>query len=158
MSIKLTGDWDKVGHLLLTAPKKIDKINQRSLKRIGLKAEKLAVKLIKTQSLSHARLNEKYLAAKVRQGKSNKTLISSSNYLQSITSITSDNVAFAGVSKNVKNKDGSSTANIARVQEFGSISRNIPARPVWLPVFNRMKTLIVGKNFFVEEVMKEIKK
>lgn len=158
MSFKKTGDWDEVERFLKEAPGKIDRINQRSLKRVGLKAEKMAVKFIKSQSLSHRRLDEKYLESKVKKGKSNKILISDGHYLQAITSTTEDNVAFAGVNKTVKNKDGGSTANIARVQEFGSIARNIPARPVWLPVFNRMKTLVVNKNFFVTEVMKEIKK
>jgi len=157
MGMKKTGDWDEVRKLIDTAPQRVQAINQRSLQRVGLKAERMAVKFIKNQSLSWAPLNPAYLKWKLDNNKSEKTLVSDSTYFQSITSIVEKNVAFAGVSKKVKNADGDTVADIARIHEFGSVARNIPARPLWGVVFKHIKTFVVNKNFFAREVINELK-
>ena len=44
-------------------------------------------------------------------------------------------IAYAGVKKTAKGKDGEEIADVAATHEFGSRSGGIPARPLWQPVF-----------------------
>ena len=152
------GDWKVLEDVLRNTPNIIKKTNERSLRRVSLKAERMAVKFVRNQNLSWKPLSEKYLKAKVKAGKSNKILIGDSDYIQSITSGAKGNKAVTGVSKTAKNKEGDKIANIGMVQEYGSIARNIPARPLWSVVHKHMRTFILHKQFFAREVDEELKK
>jgi len=75
-------------------------------------------------------------AARRKGGKrlSEKTLIATSQYFNSITSeIISPYEAGVGVARRKRYKGGEKIANIALVHEYGSKDGKIPARPLWRP-------------------------
>jgi hypothetical protein len=131
------GDWSKVGLLVKNLPMELKAAQVTALKHWGLKAEGIAKKHISAQDLSWAALSPAYLAAKVRAGHSENTLVATSSYFQSITSWVdvTKMESYAGVKKTAKDEDGNIIADIAATHEFGSVAANIPARPLWQPTF-----------------------
>jgi hypothetical protein len=148
-----TGDWDLVRQAMNIDPKEVQRIHTRSLKRAGLKAERMAVRFLRDQSLSWRPLSKLYLKWKLRKGHSEKILIQTSTYIQSITSYVIGYTAFVGVFKQTANyKDGEDVVNIAKVLEYGSRKMKIPARHLWLVVHNRLRMWIRASNFFAREI------
>jgi len=138
MSIRRTGDWEKIAELVANMSQEIEKANETSLKRFGLKAEGTAKKHMSNQDLGWEALKPATLANKVRKGLSENVLIATSSYFQAITSwFDKENMAVnIGVKKTAKDSDGNEIADIARVHEYGSLSGNIPARPLWKPTLD----------------------
>lgn len=135
VSIRRTGNWRGIGALIDNLEKECKIAVDTSLKRFALKAEGTAKKHLRDQDLNWKPLKPATLAAKLREGYSEKTLIRTSSYFQSITSWVdkTKDVAYIGVKKEVKEPEGRYIHLIARVHEFGSMSGNIPARPLWQP-------------------------
>jgi hypothetical protein len=147
MPVKLNG-FDDVQNFLSGLSAKINVANKTALMKIGLSAEKDAKATIRDQSENWAKLSPKYLAYKTstspkrKQQKrySEKILIRTSSYFQSITSFVKDDKAYIGVTVSAKNSEtGQSIAEYARVLEYGSVSKNIPPRPLWSSVLERVK-------------------
>jgi hypothetical protein len=88
------------------------------------------------QDLGWTPLKAKTVAQKLREGKSELILIATSSYFQSITSWVKEDTAYAGVRKGIKGKDGQQIDAVAAVHEYGSPTKNIPARPLWKPTFD----------------------
>jgi hypothetical protein len=136
----------------------IEKSNDLMLKRIALKAEQMAKDHLQKQDLGWEALKPSTLKQKIRKGLSEKTLIATSSYFQSITSFNDKNAAYAGVKRTARNKEGQELANIAKIQEYGSKVRNIPARPLWQPVFRAMIRYIREKQLFAKAFIDYAKK
>ncbi|WP_291726174.1 hypothetical protein [Bernardetia sp.] len=170
MPVRKFGDFGKVNKVFENLNQNLIKAEKNILARIASKAEQLAVDRIKSQPSEWKRLSPAYLKRKLggswgrirKDGKrdrrfknrSEKILISSSTYINSITSNVSNSlVAYAGVPKNAKYDNGESVAKIAAIHEYGSTKRNIPARPVWLPVKNQVRNYILTSP----EIPKEMK-
>ena len=136
--IERVGDWANVANLVAHLSEEMEKAKELSLKRWGLKAERVAKLHISSQDLGWKQLSSKYQAQKIRKGLSENILVATSSYFQSITSYVEDDTAYAGVKKEVKNKDGEVIADIAKLHEFGSKSGNIPARPLWTPTYSEV--------------------
>lgn len=134
MSMRKTGNWQGISRLMGTLPQTLQDARRLSLRRWSLKAEGLAKGHMSAQDLSWTPLKAKTVAAKLKAGKSELVLIATSSYFQSITSWATDDTALAGVKKGTKGKDGQIIDVVAAVHEFGSPSKNIPARPLWQPV------------------------
>jgi hypothetical protein len=118
-----------------------------SLARFGLKAEGIAKKHINRQDLGWRPLDPATLAQKIRAGHSENILVATSSYFQSITSwVFGGQTALAGVKRSARNEDGELLANIAAVQEFGSESAGIPARPLWKPTYEETMEWHVTNN------------
>lgn len=130
-AMKRVGQWDKVGRICKDLRQTIKTEAGRDLADSVTWGEKTAVKFVRDQSLSWQPLNPAYREQKMKEGKSSKTLIASSQYLQSISSNASYPHAWVGVKRTARSKDGESLVDIARVHEFGAISLNIPSRPLW---------------------------
>ena len=152
------GDWQKVRILVANLPKEADRINHQSLMQVGLKAERLAVKHMANQDLGWKPLNKEYLAKKIAKGGSEKTLIDTSTYFQSITSGVDGRVAMAGVFRKARHPDGRVVADIARDHEFGVKKKNLPARPLWGPVFREVSGWIKKEKFFARRLHDELMK
>lgn len=135
MGVTRTGNWRGAASLIDNLEKECKIAVDTSLKRFALKAEGTAKKHLRDQDLGWAPLKAATLAAKIRKGYSEKTLIRTSSYFQSITSWVdgSSDTAYVGVKKEVKERDGRYIYEIARVHEMGSLSGLIPARPLWRP-------------------------
>lgn len=170
MPVKRTGDFGKANKLLSNFVENVTKAEKNILAKVALKAEQLAVERIKSQPSEWKRLNPAYLKRKLGiaggrlrkdgkkdrrfKNKSEKILIASSTYINSITSnVSSSLVAYAGVPKSARYEDGQSVAKIAAVHEYGSTKKNIPARPVWMVVKNQMESYILTSP----EIPKEMK-
>lgn len=151
------GNWDGILKMTARMPREIQQVNRKSLQKIALKTERETVLTLRNQSQGWVPLNPDYLARKIAQGKSEKILIATTTYIQSITSRQTGNEAFAGVLRNAKSKDGEDLASIAMVHEFGSIARGIPARPLWVPVSKKIRSFVLGTNFFGNEVLNFLK-
>jgi len=152
------GDWDIAVSTSSEMSATIDRSLRGTLRFVALKAERMAVKFVEDQSLQWEPLSRQYMDRKAREGLSNKILIATSTYFQSITSKAEGFVAVAGVFKQVKTKDGESVANIAQVLEFGSIARNIPPRPLWTIVFKEMHKWLKDSQIFSRNVERAIKR
>lgn len=137
MAFKKIGDWDKVERLVHALRPEMVAAKNESLARWGLKAEGLAKKHISSQDLGWKPLAASTISSKVRRGYSENILVMTSTYFQSITSWADKgaNTVYAGVKKEARSADGEQLWNIARIQEYGSYSGKIPARPLWQPVF-----------------------
>lgn len=156
-----TGQWDKVNatinatHLI----KGIDAANELAMKNVVVTGERIVVKMLQSQTLSWAKLKDSTLKAKLNKKPpgSNKILIDSSTYLQSITSFTSNGNGFIGVRRIAAYKKGMAVANIAMIQEYGSRSRNIPARPLFHPARNLLMAWISKNKPFITEIGRFLK-
>lgn len=182
-SLEKIGDWVKVRKLTRNLKADLSEVNKKSLAKVGLFAERQAVMALQRQELDWQPLSEKYLEAKKKRGESEKILIATSTYIQSITSQVGgqmlrdangkfmgkaaqkmsgtklpENVVFAGVLKDVKDENGEEIANIAATLEYGSEKRNIPARPLWKVVYRRTGQWLAFTNLFAEEAYKFIVK
>lgn len=156
--IKKFGNWNLVGDLVNNLHQDIKESNKIMLKRIGLEAEKRAVDHLQKQDLSWEALKPETLKRKTKKGLSEKILIATSSYFQSITSWADSQTAYAGVKRTARNKEGQEIANIAKIHEYGSKVRNIPARPLWKPVFREMIAYIRRENLFAKAFLDKVKK
>lgn len=93
------------------------------------------------QDLGWAGLSPEYLKRKKETGKSTATLIASATLMNSITiEIAPDGLeASVGVNRKSGRKDGVDPVLIGAVMEYGSATRNIPARPFLKPSFEEKK-------------------
>ena len=96
------GNWDGILKMTARMPREIQQVNRKSLQKIALKTERETVLTLRNQSQGWVPLNPDYLARKIAQGKSEKILIATTTYIQSITSRQTGNEAFAGVLRNAK--------------------------------------------------------
>lgn len=140
------GKWKLMNNVFSGFKKDLQEIQKKTLMQIGLEAEKLAKKHITSQDLGWTALRERYKKRKIAQGKSEKILIRTSSYLQSITSWVMPPYAYAGVKKTAKNKDGESIADIAKTLEYGSVKMNIPPRPLWSVVLTETKQFAINDD------------
>lgn len=150
------GDWDLVRNMTMKMGATIDQSLKQSLMQITSRAEMMAVRFLADQSLSWQPLSKRYLDQKERKNQSNKILIATSTYFQSVTSKVSGNVGFAGVLKKERDKDGNVIADIAAVHEYGSIGRNIPPRRLWIVVFKHMRQFLVKNKMVQRNVITDI--
>lgn len=149
------GQWDKVQRIIHTENiiNGFKAANELAMKNVASVGETMAVKFLRSQTLSWRPLAPGTLKRKLSkkpQG-SRKILIDQSHYLNKITSWTDKGEGLIGVKKAAKSKDGKEElANIAAVLEFGSRARGIPARPLWHPVKNHLVTFIKAKKPFID--------
>ncbi len=139
MPLTKFGDWDAVRKTIGKLQLELEAAQQLSLQRWALKAEAIAKKHISLQDLNWKPLAPETIAAKARQGRSTKILISTSTYFQSITSYVKGDTAYVGVKKTAKNDEGQPLADIAKTLEFGSLARNLEARPLWRPTLKQVR-------------------
>lgn len=155
------GDWGKLKMASRSLASDIKKAEVIALKKIGLKAESTAKEYILSQPSSWSPLTREYRERKERMRRSNKILISTSSYIQSITHKVDARVmvAYAGVTKKAVHKESKRPlVDIAKVHEFGSKARNIPARPVWQPTMKLVKKWIKDSRVLEKELKKQFNK
>jgi len=133
-------------------------VKKTCLQRVGLQGEAIVIENIDKFQSTWADLDKDYAKYKQRKGFSNKKLVKTSMYFQSITSWTEGNVAYIGIKKTARNKDGESVANIARVMEFGSKARKIPARELWKPSKENLRQWLKKNDVFRAEMAKALRR
>lgn len=156
--IELFGDWEQVDDLLKHIDKTIMAGAILGQKSAADKIIKIVKKNIRENggSIGWQPLSERYAARKERDGYNPDTILRMTGlYYRSINSWSNGLNYYVGVKKNVKHprKQGKSSltlVQIANILEHGSVVRNIPARPLWLPSYKqfggnvRLKGLMVG--------------
>lgn len=145
MGVKKTGDWQKVRNITNVLKAMLKDAQKKCLMRWGLKAEGLAKGHISAQDLGWKPLKAKTVAVKIKAEHSENILVMTSSYFQAITSYVKGDTVYAGVKKGTKTSN-MDLVFIAAVHEYGSVSRNIPARPLWKPVFNETMVWQAAKN------------
>jgi hypothetical protein len=150
MSIEKIGDWEVIRRMVQNLAPDLEEVGKKTLVKVGLKAESIAVKHIQNQDLNWT-ANIRYTRWKQRAGFSQKILVKTSTYLQSITSWPSQSgkTFYAGVKRTVK-VDGVLLADIAKALEYGT--RNMPARPLWRPTYQETGAWVRESNIFAKEV------
>lgn len=138
------GKWEQVQMIARVLGKEMEVSQMLSLRRFGLKVEAIAVAHLSSQDLNWVPLKPATLAAKLRRGESEKILIATSSYFQSITSYVIGDTAYAGVKKGIRNSKGEIISDIAILLEYGG--GNIPARPLWQPTFKEVMLWHVSNN------------
>lgn len=137
--IRRIGNWRGVTRLVNRMDVYAYRAQRLSLKRWGLKAERLAKKHISRQDLRWAPLNPAYKAYKKKAEYSPKTYVMTASYFQSITSFVRGDTVYAGLRKGAKNKAGRPLGSIAHRLEYGDRKTNLPARPLWHPTMEETK-------------------
>lgn len=160
LNIKKTGDWNAVTGMLNGLQKEIEIAAQQTTMQIGLHAEGLARKHMTNQDLGWHELKARTITVKSKRGGSDLILVDTSSYFQSITSWfdKAKGVAYVGIKKTVKNEDGEEIADIAKVHEYGSVVRNVPARPLWQPTENEMQQVVAKSKLFKVNLNKRLAK
>lgn len=154
---KKTGEWNKVLRISRNMEATIRRSLPQTMMKVTLKAERMAVKFMSDQNLPWEKLSTQYLNRKARQGLSNKILIATSSYFQSITSKVEGFDGYTGVFKQVKNKEGQEVADIAMIHEYGSIKRNIPPRRLWSVVLNDVHDWLAKTKPFAIDAINQIR-
>jgi hypothetical protein len=159
-SMQKFGDWDLVLNLANNMSADVRNANKIVLAQLALRAEAMAVKFIRDQSLPWRKLSAQYLARKQRAGLSYKIYVATSQLFQNITSTVDSQAtkSFAGIFRKVKNKEGQYVADIAKILEYGSIKRNIPPRKLWSVVFREMRKHLIREQMFAAQTVREWKK
>lgn len=155
MALTKFGDWDLVLNLTKHMEEDVMRANRIALAQLAARAEAIAVKHLRNQDLKWRPLDQRYLEYKTGKNLSDKILIATSTYFQSITSMVKGDVSFAGVTRKVKEQSGQFVADIARVHEYGSVKRNIPARPLWQPVYKEMRNYLMKEQLFAAETIRQ---
>lgn len=164
MGLKKVGRWDLAGMFTRNIGREIAEELDVSLKQIGAEGEGLMKKYIRGQmgfsNPNHKweKLSDAYLAYKKRKGLSDKTLMSSTSMVQSITSQAAYPRVFIGIKRGVKNKEGDDLVNIAATMEYGSKKRSIPARPFIQPVNDFLMMKITSGNLLGKRIIEHLKK
>lgn len=161
-NVKLTG-FGQVKSFLSNLAKDIRDVQLEEMRQLGLEGEGRVKEHLQKQDLDWAPLQDATLKRKTSpaQGKqrlSEKKLIATTTYFRNITSWASGSRVFIGVKRGVRNASGASVGMIARVHEFGSKKRNIPARPLWQPTLEELRAYIIRKKPFVRAVWVYVKR
>jgi len=157
MSIKKTGNWGDATRMINNIKPDIQSANEIALKQIGLKGEGYVVKIIQSQPAEWQALSKSYKRYKSLHGYSSLMLKRTGDMFMRITSLADKKQVFIGLKREAINRDGESLANIAAIMEFGSIKRNIPARPFLMPAHKQLVAEGLDK-IFKEQYMLEIKR
>lgn len=144
VAVRRIGDWNAFTRLAMNLERELHLARIQCLRRWSLKAEAVAKGHLSSQDLANSiwqPLSPYTILKKSLAGNSLNTLIETSAYFQSITSWVSvaNGVAYVGVKRTATytNRSGyKRIADVARLQEFGSLAANIPARPLWEPTYN----------------------
>ena len=129
-----TGDWNRVNNVISHLATEMTAAKNICLQRFALKAEAVAKGHITAQNLGWRPLRGRTIAQKVKKGQSENIYVASGTYFRNITSTVKGNTAYAGVMRG-SSSSGSDLGDIARMLEFGSHVKRIPARALWQPTF-----------------------
>ncbi len=152
IEVRLVGDWARVTSLLGDVDDIIRVGSKRGKLAAAKKLQKIVKKHIRTSggSLGWAPLSTKTIERKDSMGyDGGRILYSSGSYYRSIKVWSKGSKVYVGVRANSRNPYSKRTiGQIARILEYGSMARGIPARPLWLPSFKEL-----GRNKTVKRLI-----
>ncbi len=156
--IRRFGDWQKVQNLVSNLNKVFQNAGKNALNKITEEAQKRLIMHLNNQDLSWQALSVAYKSQKERKGLASQMLVARGDLKNAIKTVVNNDIGFVGIRSGAKNTDGQSLEIIAAVHEYGSITRNIPARKLWQPTNDEMKEWL-NKSRFIEDIfLEELKK
>ena len=152
------GQWKKLDAVLKNClPARMEKALNRAATKCALLLVREIKKGIKSQSPGGKKFAPLAEATIEKKG-SSKALIDTGFLLSAITQIIKGDVAFVGLLRGTRNKDGDEIVNIGAIMEFGAtvqmpngVTIVIPARPFLHPVMEKYLPEI--KAIFAEEIL-----
>lgn len=148
--MSLTGNWNKTIRKLRNFQIELEQKLYQTTAAAAEYVESVAVGHLRNQDLPWQPLKESYSRRKKSaKGKgsrrlSEKILIATGTYFQSISTYVDGLNAFVGIKRGVaREADGTDVVNIARVHEKGYEAGGIPKRPLWEPTFQETKPKII---------------
>jgi len=139
--VELIGEWNKTRTLLHLLPKLIKIGSLKGQQSAAKHFRRIVRRHIRNNgaSLGWAPLSSAYKKSKGRRGfNPDRIYYASGSYYNNIKVWRRGTKIFIGIKKNVKSKSSRSSLTIgmiARILEYGSLTRNIPARPLWAPSY-----------------------
>lgn len=162
MRIDKIGNWDKFSMLAANLTRELQLASDICLKRWALKAEGIAKNHISTQDLANGfwlPLAAYTIEKRSDRGTGYSTLLEYGLYLQAITSYVEKDTAYVGVRRGMIHEDGTDLDFIARINEEGHQSLNIPARPLWQPTLMETMEWHIAhnsmKDIFIDNVRRK---
>ena len=129
---------------------------ERVTEAIAREYKKQLLRHIENQDLKWKELSPKYKAWKTKNGFSEKVWKATGTLKDNIVIFKTESGSwYVGIDNGAQYEDGTSVALVAVVHEYGSPSRNIPARPLFRPTRQKMLRNI-GK-FVATENTKHVK-
>lgn len=127
------GDWDRARIMVKAMPATIRRSMMYGQEKAVRKLAKIVKAHISSQDLS---VFSQYPKKKISEHGSNRLLIDSATYWESINVWQSQYTFYVGVKAGLIEPNGNEIAKVASWLETGT--RNIPARPVWGPSIEEM--------------------
>ncbi len=131
--MRRTGDWHRVRNVTSHLAQEMLAARDLCLKRFALKAEAIVKGHISAQDLGWRPLRAKTIALKAKKGQSTNIYVASGTYFRNITGWVSGNTALVGVRRGARGDNATDLGQLARMLEFGSVVKKIPARKLWQP-------------------------
>lgn len=139
--VELIGDWNKAINLMYQLPLLIKEGSLKGQIAAAKQFRRIVRRHIRNNgsSLGWVPLKESYKKKKGRAGfPVNRIYYASGSYYNNIKVWSKDGQTFIGVkarTKSLSTKSSLTLGQIARILEYGSDARGIPARPLWIPSF-----------------------
>lgn len=153
-----TGDWNKALRTMKNLRSVIERIRRDALQALGEKGMEIVIGHLMAQDLNWEPLSDEYKQQKAARGDSTDMLIASRSYVDSIATGGDDSSVWIGVPEGARNEAGEELALIAAVHEYGSMSRNIPDRPLWSPALQELLDWWEKDGLPAEKIIEELKK
>lgn len=122
-------------------------IRKRLPKMIAREFYDLLVKNIDDNTFNFV-LSSSWVASKRRRGADPRPFIEYGTYKKAIKIVTRDGHLSVGFMKLVHPRAGVTVAKLARLLEFGDLSKNIPARPLWRNTTAQFQKQVMNRAAF----------
>lgn len=160
--VQLFGDWNKVRLFIHLLPELISKGSDKGQESAAKQLYRIVRRHIinNGSSLGWAPLSLDYQFKKAKSGfPPGRMYYASGTYYNNIKVWKKGGNTYVGIKARVKSgssKQGLTLGQIARILEYGSSARNIPARPLWTPSFKDFGGTDRIKGFMTWHIRNEI--
>lgn len=111
-------------------------LHRQSLEKAVKELYDYIIEVLDTQRYKWKPLKPKYKESKLKKGLSGKILIATGEYYNAIEYKITPTEIYVGLPNAVHQESGLPYNILARIHEFGSVTRNIPPRPLWRPALS----------------------
>lgn len=160
--VELFGDWNKATNLLKILPLLIKEGSIKGQTSAANQFRRIVRRHIRSNgsSLGWAPLGGAYKKRKAKAGyPADRILYASGSYYNNIKVWREKDKVYIGIkarTKSLSTKSSLTLGQIARILEYGSPSRNIKARPLWIPSFKEFGGTERIKGFMIWHIRNTI--
>lgn len=163
-TVELSGDWIKAKLLLSSLPSSVKEGSENGRRAAANQLKRIVRRNIRNNgsSLGWVPLSSSYKKKKASKGFSpDRIYYASGTYYNNIKIWEKGDRIYVGLKGRVKSNSSPNRltiGKIARILEYGSPSRNIPARPLWAPSFKQFGGNKRIKGYMTWHIRNVIKK